>query len=124
MRRGQTILEYAVVAVCVTAALISMMIYIKRGVSGGLKEAADNLGPQYHPEYTQGQAYNETTKDIDVISIAVPGYLVRDDLSNEGALVLPDPRYRKQIRVEEEHINNEHNFNWQRERVWPEPVLP
>jgi Flp pilus assembly pilin Flp len=52
MRKAQTALEYAVLIVCVVAALIAMQIYLKRGVSGRLRQQADSLGAQYSPGHT------------------------------------------------------------------------
>lgn len=46
---GQGTLEYAVLMAAVVAALFSMQIYLKRGFSGGIKSAADDLGEQYNP---------------------------------------------------------------------------
>lgn len=48
-RRGQSMLEYAVILSCVIAALVGMQIYVKRGISGGLRNSADMIGKQYEP---------------------------------------------------------------------------
>ena len=55
MRRGQTTLEFALVVAVVAAALLSMAIYLKRSISGKLREGADSVGEQYHPTQTSGQ---------------------------------------------------------------------
>ena len=52
MTRGQSTFEYAAVIAIVAAALISMAIYVKRGISGRLRENADSTGEQYHPTQT------------------------------------------------------------------------
>lgn len=54
-KRAQSILELSVLFIIVIAALITMQIYIKRGVQGRWKEAADNLGDQFDPERTSGR---------------------------------------------------------------------
>ncbi|MFH0753753.1 MAG: hypothetical protein V2A70_04240 [Candidatus Omnitrophota bacterium] len=46
-KRGQSILEYAVLIVIVIAALLSLQTYIKRGIQGRLKSATDDIGEQY-----------------------------------------------------------------------------
>ena len=52
--RGQTAVEYAVLLAVLVAALLAMQIYMKRGVSGRLREAADSIGEQYAPRNTTG----------------------------------------------------------------------
>ena len=49
---GQVMLEYAVWLAVVVAAIIAMEIYIKRGVQGGYRGAADAFGRQYAPGCT------------------------------------------------------------------------
>ncbi len=44
---GQSTLEYAVLVVIIIGALLSIQFYIKRGVQGRLKSAADDIGDQY-----------------------------------------------------------------------------
>ncbi len=51
-RNGQSALEYAVIIACVVAALVAMQIYIKRGVQGRLRQAADEVGQAYEPKNT------------------------------------------------------------------------
>ena len=46
-RRGQSTLEYAVLIVVIIGALLTLQVYIKRGVQGRLKSAADDIGDQY-----------------------------------------------------------------------------
>ena len=46
-KRGQSTLEYAVLIIIVIAALLSIQVYIKRGVQGRLKSSADDIGDQY-----------------------------------------------------------------------------
>jgi Flp pilus assembly pilin Flp len=63
-QNGQSILEYAVITACIIAALVAMRIYIKRGISGGLKSAADQLGEQYDPGNTESDITIEQSSDI------------------------------------------------------------
>lgn len=46
-KRGQSTLEYAVLATVIIGALLTIQVYIKRGVQGRLKTAADDIGDQY-----------------------------------------------------------------------------
>ena len=46
-RKGQSSVELAVVIIVVLAALLSIQVYIKRGVQGRLRSAADDVGDQY-----------------------------------------------------------------------------
>lgn len=45
--KGQSTLEYAVLVIIVIGALLSIQIYIKRGLQGRLRSAADDIGDQY-----------------------------------------------------------------------------
>ena len=58
-RRGQTTAEYAIFAVVLMAALAGMAVYVKRGISGKLRETANSIGEQYGPATTTS---NMTTK--------------------------------------------------------------
>ncbi len=46
-KRAQSTLEYAVLVIVIIGALLSIQVYIKRGVQGRLKSAADDIGDQY-----------------------------------------------------------------------------
>src|SRR5580658_8721304 len=46
-KRGQSTLEYAVLIVVIIGALLTLQVYIKRGVQGRLKSSADDVGDQY-----------------------------------------------------------------------------
>lgn len=51
-RKGQSTLEYAILIIIILGALLSIQIYIKRGVQGRLKSAADDIGDQFSPGNT------------------------------------------------------------------------
>ena len=46
-KRAQSTLEYAVLIVVIIGALLTIQVYIKRGVQGRLKSASDDIGDQY-----------------------------------------------------------------------------
>lgn len=51
---GQSTIEYAVVIAVVTGALVAMQIYLKRGLAGRHRQAADAVGEQFSPRHTTG----------------------------------------------------------------------
>lgn len=46
-KRGQNILEYVIVIVVVVTALLAINIYMKRGVTGKMRESTDQIGEQF-----------------------------------------------------------------------------
>jgi hypothetical protein len=48
---AQSTIEYAMIIVCLVAALFAMRIYIKRSIQGRMREAADSIGEQYAPQH-------------------------------------------------------------------------
>ena len=50
--RGQSTMEYAILIIIIIGALLSIQVYIKRGVQGRLKSAADDIGEQFSPGNT------------------------------------------------------------------------
>ncbi len=53
-KRGQSIVEYAVIIVIVMAVFLTMQHYVKRGLQGRWKASVDDLGEQYDPRYVNG----------------------------------------------------------------------
>ena len=51
-KKGQSTLEYAILVIVVLAALLSIQVYIKRGLQGGLKSSGDQMGDQFSPGNT------------------------------------------------------------------------
>lgn len=48
-KKGQSTLEYAVLIIIIIGALLSIQVYIKRGIQGRLKSATDDIGDQFSP---------------------------------------------------------------------------
>jgi uncharacterized protein (UPF0333 family) len=46
-KAGQSTLEYVILVVIVIAALLSIQMYLKRGIQGRARSAADDIGEQY-----------------------------------------------------------------------------
>ncbi|MBI3319015.1 MAG: hypothetical protein HYZ89_00280 [Candidatus Omnitrophica bacterium] len=66
--KGQNTLEYAVVLAAVSAALLAMKLYVRRGIAGELRRAADSVGEQYDPRNTTGKitlgSHSDTTTTV------------------------------------------------------------
>lgn len=63
--KGQSTVEYAVLAAVVAGALLVMQIYMKRGISGKLKDSADQVGEQFTPysaTYSINKDYTVTAR--------------------------------------------------------------
>jgi hypothetical protein len=61
--KGQSTLEYAVLIIIVIGALLTIQVYIKRGVQGRLKSATDDIGDQYSPGNTNIRRTVTVTSD-------------------------------------------------------------
>ena len=75
LQRGQSTLEYVILIVIVIAALLTMQMYMKRGVQGRWKSAADELGDQYDPNSTKiNLVYNYDTSSSSEVKVeSLPG---------------------------------------------------
>ena len=51
-QKGQSTLEYAILIIIIIGALLSIQVYIKRGIQGRLKSATDDIGYQFSPGNT------------------------------------------------------------------------
>jgi Flp pilus assembly pilin Flp len=65
--KGQTTLEVVILIGFVTAALIAMGVYMKRGIQGRLRESTDQVGEQYSAKYVNS--------DYDVDTNTVQGFI-------------------------------------------------
>jgi len=53
-KRGQSTLEYALLIAAVSAALLVVNVYMKKGVQGRIKESVDQVGKSFDPaNYTR-----------------------------------------------------------------------
>ncbi len=55
MKKGQSTIELAILILIVVVALLSMQVYMKRGVQGRYREISNDIGDQYDPKHTDGQ---------------------------------------------------------------------
>lgn len=80
--RGQSTLEYAVLIVIVIAALLSIQVYIKRGVQGRLKSSADDIGDQFSVGNTNVVKATVTISNTtDSFGLASDGTTIKQGLS-------------------------------------------
>ena len=63
-RAGQSVVEYAVLITVAIGALVAMHIYLKRGIAGRLRSAADSLGEQYSPAHTDTDPADPVTLTV------------------------------------------------------------
>lgn len=84
-KRGQSTLEYAILVIIIIGALLSIQVYIKRGLQGRLKGAADDIGDQFSPGNTNMTSYSKTyskTKDSNVKGQAASEIVKENTISN------------------------------------------
>lgn len=65
-KKGQSTLEYAILIIIIIGALLSIQVYIKRGVQGRLKQATDDIGDQFsvgNTNVTKTRFTNSRTSD-------------------------------------------------------------
>ncbi len=65
-KRAQSTLEYAILIIIVIGALLTIQVYIKRGVQGRLRQATDDIGQQFKPgstNYRKTMTTNSKTQE-------------------------------------------------------------
>ena len=50
--KGQSTIEYAILIIIIIGALLTIQVYLKRGVQGRGKSSADDIGEQFSPGNT------------------------------------------------------------------------
>ena len=83
-RRGQGTLEYAVVLAAVSAALMTMAVYLRRGIAGELRRGADSLGEQYDPRNTTGNITLGSLSDTTTTTKTLNEPKLREECLAEG----------------------------------------
>jgi exopolysaccharide biosynthesis protein len=65
MKKAQSTLEYAIVIFAIIAALLSMQVYIRRGIQGKMRSTADEISvQQYEPKNTVSDVTLTQISDI------------------------------------------------------------
>lgn len=73
-KRAQSTLEYAVLVIVIIGALLSIQVYLKRGVQGRLKQATDDIGDQFSVGNTNAVVTtNSYSKTLDTFGIEEDG---------------------------------------------------
>jgi len=83
--KGQSTLEYAILIVIIVGALITLQIYIKRGLQGRLKSATDDIVEQYSQSDAANyhRVHRVTTNKSDFVQAGVTYTELRaDEISN------------------------------------------
>ena len=89
-RSGQSMLEYSVLLVIFIAALLTMQVYIKRGIQGRWKSSVDDLGEQYDPATANGfvryTAVSTSNTFLNIVNAVIDGkdgfFTMRTDRSS------------------------------------------
>jgi uncharacterized protein (UPF0333 family) len=80
--KGQSTLEYVILLGFVVAALIAMGVYMKRGVSGKLRDSTDQIGEQYEAGKTTGK-YTIVSNMAQNETLAAKGVVTTDIQTNK-----------------------------------------
>ena len=88
--KGQSTLEYAMIIAVVVGALLALQIYMKRGLQGRMREAADDIGKQFEAEQTKivstqkktGKTIETTTKGKTTTAIPL---ISQEKITTEGS---------------------------------------
>lgn len=67
-RKGQSILEYAILLAVVIAVLLIMQAFVKRGYQGSLKSSADRMGEQFSASGTTTKEEQTMLGDQNVVT--------------------------------------------------------
>jgi len=84
--KGQSTLEYAVLVIIVIGALLSIQVYIKRGIQGRMRSAADDIGDQYsvgNTNVTKTVKTHSRTKDTNTGGASVSNFLEAETTNTE-----------------------------------------
>ena len=68
--RGQVTLEVAILFTAIAASLVFMMLYLQRGVQGGVKSSADSFGTQFSGNQPWTQVSASATAEGNVSATA------------------------------------------------------
>ena len=71
--KGQTILEYTVIVIIILGVMVAMKDYVKRGIQGRWKSAADDFGDQYDPQSVNSNIVYATQANSESLVSVVNG---------------------------------------------------
>lgn len=87
-RKGQSTLEYALIIAVVVGGLLLMQHYVKRGYSGRLKSASDEMGEQYDPSaYSANYTINQSSNVAQTVNqgVSTTNHLTEQTSSKTGS---------------------------------------
>ena len=83
-RKGQSMLEYAMIIAVIVGALIAMQIFLRRSVQGKLRDSVDDIGGG--GQYSAGDMYSKvttcqignfvTTETFGVTDVGISNYVI------------------------------------------------
>ena len=82
--QGQTAVEFAVLIAVLIAGLLVMQVYMKRGVSGMLRNSADSIGDQYAPK----DATSNVTLTVNSDTVTTSQLAINQSVGSETADVM------------------------------------
>ncbi|MFA5286833.1 MAG: hypothetical protein WC394_00995 [Candidatus Omnitrophota bacterium] len=89
-KKGQSILEYAILLAVVIAVLLIMQAFVKRGYQGSLKRSADSMGTQFSASGTTIKEEQKMAGDKNVITEVGTTTGAAEGSITQFADVLPD----------------------------------
>lgn len=72
----------------IAAALLSMAVYMKRGVSGNLRVSADSVGEPYHPRHSSSNITQAFSSDTTTVSVLQPDQGLEGGITADVMLTL------------------------------------
>jgi len=84
-QKGQSTLEYAILIIIIIGALLSIQVYIKRGIQGRLKSATDDIGTQFSPGNTNvvTRMFTSSVSRETFVDGVTRSQLVEDELTTD-----------------------------------------
>ena len=93
-RKGQSVVEYAVMIAVVIAALLVMQIYMKHGIAGKIRESTDQVGEQFTPHLATYDLIRTYTGDRTDTTTAAGAITNKYDTDKRGRTGKDSPAQR------------------------------
>jgi uncharacterized protein (UPF0333 family) len=93
-KKGQSLLEYSLILAAIIVAIIFMQGYVRRGLQGRLRSAADDIGDQYSVWGSMNYLTNRQSNTTETVSLTAGNQAnlttVYNDITNKtGNETLP-----------------------------------
>lgn len=85
-KKGQSLVEYALILGAIIVGILFMQLYVRRGVEGMLKSRADSIGEQYSSSAMMNITINRDSNITETRSAggAVTTVFHKDDMTRTG----------------------------------------